>query len=157
MRSDKGNVMIPYALLADSRRYHLAGVVDPEIEGRIRAGLHVTNSMDPIIVDDVQILGKVCGVFRIFLKRLELMSDHYGLVFWDLIIRYYVFYRKIRKTPQGVFQVILYIIHNDRIHGIVLRLETIMSVFFIKSLNRRRIIHKCNDHFTVRCPIADEP
>ena len=25
------------------------------------------DSMDPIIVDDVQILGKVCGVFRIFL------------------------------------------------------------------------------------------
>jgi hypothetical protein len=39
MRSDKGNVMIPYDLLTDLCRYHLAGVVDPEIEGRIRAGL----------------------------------------------------------------------------------------------------------------------
>lgn len=39
MRSDKGNVMIPYDLLADLCRYHLAGVADPEIEGRIRAGL----------------------------------------------------------------------------------------------------------------------
>ena len=39
MRSDKGNVMIPYDLLTDLCRYHLAGVADPETEERIRAGL----------------------------------------------------------------------------------------------------------------------
>lgn len=39
MRSDKGNVMIPYDLLTDLCRYHLAGVTDPECETRIRAGL----------------------------------------------------------------------------------------------------------------------
>lgn len=39
MRSDKGNVMIPYSLLADLCRYHLAGVTEPEVEARIRAGL----------------------------------------------------------------------------------------------------------------------
>ena len=39
MRSGKRNVMIPYDLLADLCRYHLPGVADPEIEGRIRAGL----------------------------------------------------------------------------------------------------------------------
>lgn len=32
-------VQIPYDLLTDLCRYHLAGVTDPEIEGRIRAGL----------------------------------------------------------------------------------------------------------------------
>ena len=30
----------------------------------------------------------------------------------------------------------------------------IVAVFFIKSLNRSRIIHKCNDHFTVGCHIT---
>lgn len=40
MPSDKGNVMIPYDLLTDLCRYHLAGITDdPEIEGRIRSGL----------------------------------------------------------------------------------------------------------------------
>ena len=39
MRS-KGNVQIPYELLADLCRYHLAGIADdPELESRIRAGL----------------------------------------------------------------------------------------------------------------------
>lgn len=39
MRS-KGNVQIPYELLADLCRYHLAGIADdPELELRIRAGL----------------------------------------------------------------------------------------------------------------------
>lgn len=39
MRS-KGNVQIPYELLTDLCRYHLAGITDdPEIEERIRAGL----------------------------------------------------------------------------------------------------------------------
>lgn len=32
-------VQIPYDLLTDLCRVHLAGVVDPEIEERIRAGL----------------------------------------------------------------------------------------------------------------------
>lgn len=32
-------VQIPYELLTDLCRYHLAGVTDPEIEARIRAGL----------------------------------------------------------------------------------------------------------------------
>lgn len=40
MRSDKGNVMIPYDLLTDLCRYHLAGIADdPELEARIRVGL----------------------------------------------------------------------------------------------------------------------
>lgn len=40
MPSDKGNVMIPYDLLTDLCRYHLAGITDdPEIEERIRSGL----------------------------------------------------------------------------------------------------------------------
>lgn len=39
MRS-RGNVQIPYGLLADLCRYHLAGITDdPELEARIRAGL----------------------------------------------------------------------------------------------------------------------
>lgn len=39
MRS-KGNVQIPYDLLADLCRYHLAGITDdPELEARIRVGL----------------------------------------------------------------------------------------------------------------------
>lgn len=39
MRS-KGNVQIPYELLADLCRLHLAGITDdPELEARIRAGL----------------------------------------------------------------------------------------------------------------------
>ena len=39
MRS-KGNVQIPYELLADLCRYHLAGIADdPELESRIRTGL----------------------------------------------------------------------------------------------------------------------
>lgn len=39
MRS-KGNVQIPYDLLTDLCRYHLAGITDdPELENRIRAGL----------------------------------------------------------------------------------------------------------------------
>lgn len=33
------NVQIPYDLLTDLCRYHLAGITDPEIETRIRAGL----------------------------------------------------------------------------------------------------------------------
>lgn len=40
MPSDKGNVIIPYDLLTDLCRYHLAGITDdPEIEERIRSGL----------------------------------------------------------------------------------------------------------------------
>ena len=40
MRSDKGSVMIPYDLLTDLCRYHLAGIADdPELEERIREGL----------------------------------------------------------------------------------------------------------------------
>lgn len=40
MPSDKGNVMIPYDLLTDLCRYHLAGITDDlEIEERIRSGL----------------------------------------------------------------------------------------------------------------------
>ena len=39
MRS-KGNVQIPYELLTDLCRYHLAGITgDPELENHIRAGL----------------------------------------------------------------------------------------------------------------------
>lgn len=39
MRS-KGNVQIPYELLADLCRFHLAGITDdPELETRIRVGL----------------------------------------------------------------------------------------------------------------------
>ena len=39
------NVQIPYELLADLCRYHLAGITDdPELEERIRAGL--TDKMD---------------------------------------------------------------------------------------------------------------
>lgn len=37
----KRSVQIPYDLLADLCRYHLAGITDdPELETRIRAGLH---------------------------------------------------------------------------------------------------------------------
>lgn len=40
MRS-KGNVQIPYELLADLCRFHLAGITDdPELEARIRVSLH---------------------------------------------------------------------------------------------------------------------
>ena len=39
MRS-KGNVQIPYELLADLCRFHLAGITDaPELEARIRVSL----------------------------------------------------------------------------------------------------------------------
>lgn len=40
MRSKEKQVQIPYDLLTDLCRYHLAGITDdPEIEERIRAGL----------------------------------------------------------------------------------------------------------------------
>lgn len=80
------------------------------------------------------------------------VRSHYGLVIPG---SYYQILCVLQENTEDAtyFSKNLYIIHNDRIHGIVLRLETIVSVFFIKSLNRSRIIHKCNDHFTVRCQI----
>lgn len=47
MRSKEKQVQIPYDLLTDLCRYHLAGITDdPEIEERIRAGLR--DKMDSV-------------------------------------------------------------------------------------------------------------
>ena len=42
-------------------------------------------------------------------------------------------------------------VYKDRIHGIIFRLKTIVSVFFIKCLNSGRIFHKSDNHIAVLC------
>ena len=39
--------------------------------------------------------------------------------------------------------------NNDRIHRIIFRLQTIVSVFLIEGLDRRRIIYQSDDHIPV--------
>ena len=50
------------------------------------------------------------------------------------------------------------VLNQDRIHVIVLRLETIVPVFFIKSLDSGGILHESNYDITVlgRCLLFDK-
>ena len=45
-------------------------------------------------------------------------------------------------------------IYNDRIHGVVLRLQTIMTVFLIKAFHSGRIVHQRNNNLPILCSIG---
>ena len=54
----------------------------------------------------------------------------------------------------------LHVIYDNRLHGVILRLKAVMTVFLVKTLNRSRVVHQRNDDLSVFCGIClfhDDP